>query len=228
MITIRRSGDRGAADHGWLDSRFTFSFAEYEDPAHMGFRTLRVINEDRIAPGTGFDTHPHRDMEILTWVLEGAIEHRDSMGHAQVLRPGEIQHMTAGTGIRHSEHNPSPDEPLHLLQIWILPERRGLTPSYEQKAFPGTGLTLLASRDERSGSVPIRQDADVWVARLPAGGTADLPLRPGRHAWVQVARGSVALNGEALSQGDGASLSGEKAVSLRAKGDAEVLVFDLA
>ncbi len=234
MLTIRRSEDRGHFDHGWLDTRHTFSFADYHDPAHMGFRALRVVNEDRVRPGKGFGTHPHRDMEILSYVLEGALEHRDSMGNGSVVRPGEVQRMTAGTGVTHSEFNPSREEPLHFLQIWIVPERRGLAPGYEQKRFSPEErrgrLRLVASPDGADGSVRLHQDARVHAALLARGAEATHRLAPGRHAWVQVARGEVSIAGERLRAGDGASTSDAGELALRGEGDgeAEVLVFDLA
>lgn len=232
MMTIRRAEDRGHMDHGWLDARHSFSFGHYMDPEHMGFRALRVINEDRVQPGQGFGTHPHDNMEIVTWVLEGALEHRDSMGNGSVIRPGEIQRMTAGTGITHSEFNPSTEEGTHLLQIWLLPEERGLEPTWEQRRFEdhelAERLRLVASGDGADDAVHIRQDARLYVGRFGAGDTDRLALAPGRHAWVQVARGSVALNGEALGAGDGAALSDVDALQLEGIDDAEVLVFDLA
>ncbi|MEK7466925.1 MAG: pirin family protein [Planctomycetota bacterium] len=227
MIRIRRSEDRGHADHGWLDARHTFSFADYYDEDHMSFRALRVINEDKVAPGAGFPTHPHRDMEILTWPLEGAIAHKDSTGGNGVIRPGEMQHMSAGSGVRHSEYNASDKEALHLLQIWLVPETKGITPSYEQKAFPGRGLVLAASRDAREGSLKIHQDAEVWVARLKKGEETTLALKPGRYAWVQAAKGEIAVNGEKLAQGDGAAVSDEKELLLKGGSECEAIVFDL-
>jgi hypothetical protein len=231
MITVRRSQDRGHYDHGWLDTRHTFSFAEYHDPRHMGFRVLRVINEDRVRPGQGFGTHPHRDMEIVSYVLSGALEHRDSMGNGSTIRPGEVQRMSAGTGVLHSEFNPSASEPVHFLQIWILPERAGLAPGYEQKRFPAEEkrgrLRLLASPDGRDGSVTIHQDARILAAALEDGEEVRHALAPGRHAWVQVTRGEVELAGERLAAGDGAALSGEAAASIRGRSTAEVLLFDL-
>src|SRR4051794_3121430 len=216
MITIRPSAARGRTALGWLDSAHSFSFGDYWDPEHTGFRSLRVINEDRVEGGTGFGTHPHRDMEILTWVLSGALEHRDSLGTGSVIGPGEIQRMTAGTGILHSEYNPSADEPVHLLQIWLLPERKGLTPSYDQRAFPEAGrrgrLQLLASRDGRDGAVTIHQDADLFAAELARGESVTHSLRPGRSAWVQVTRGAVNVNGKALRAGDGAAVRDETAL----------------
>ena len=232
MITIRPRDQRGRTALDWLDSAHTFSFGDYYDPAHMGFRALRVINDDRVDAGKGFGMHPHRDMEILTYVLSGALEHRDSLGTGSVIRPGEVQRMTAGTGILHSEHNPSRSEPVHLLQIWLLPERRGLPPSYEQKAFPRskqTGkLRLVAARDGREGAVSIHQDVDVFACHLDQGEQARRDLPKGRHAWVQVARGAVTLNGKELQAGDGAALSDEPAVELAAQEPSEVLLFDLA
>ena len=231
MITIRKSDDRGRADHGWLDSRHTFSFADYHDPEQMGFRTLRVINEDRVEPGQGFGTHPHRDMEILSYVLEGALEHKDSMGTSSTIRPGEVQRMTAGTGVLHSEYNPSRKEPVHFLQIWIFPEKKSLKPGYEQKAFPDAErknrLRLVASRDGRDGSLTIHQDAELYTTLLSRGESVSHPLKAGRFAWVQVARGAATLNGKPLATGDGAAVSGEKSLELKATADAEVLMFDL-
>ncbi len=232
MIQIRKAGDRGHFDHGWLDTYHTFSFADYYDPEQMGFRALRVINEDRVDPGAGFPTHGHRDMEIVTYVLEGALEHRDSLGNGEVLRPGELQHMTAGTGVRHSEFNPSPTEPVHLYQIWLLPARRGLPPSYEQRAFDldrePNRLRLVASPDGRDGSLTIRQDAALYLARLGAGGQVTHEPAPGRHAWLQVLRGAVNLNGEAVATGDGAAVSDEARLVIAAREPAEVLLFDLS
>lgn len=231
MITIRKSDDRGRAQHGWLDSRHTFSFADYHDPEHMGFRTLRVINEDRVEAGQGFGTHPHRDMEILSYVLDGALEHKDSMGTSSVIRPGEVQRMSAGTGVLHSEYNPSRTDPVHFLQIWIFPEKKGLKPGYEQKAFPAAertnALRLVASRDGRDGSLTIHQDAELYTTLLTKGGKVAHALGAGRSAWVQVARGAVTLNGQPLRAGDGASVTAEKSLELSATGDAEVLLFDL-
>jgi redox-sensitive bicupin YhaK (pirin superfamily) len=231
MITIRKSHDRGHARHGWLDSRHTFSFADYYDQDHMGFRTLRVINEDRVEPGQGFGTHPHRDMEIISYVLEGALEHKDSMGTSSTIRPGEVQRMSAGTGVLHSEYNPSRAEPVHFLQIWIHPDKKGVKPGYEQKAFPAAErknrLRLVASRDGRDGSISIHQDADLYTTLLSKGASVAHELKSGRFSWVQVTRGSVTLNGRELEAGDGASAAGEKALELKASSDAEVLVFDL-
>jgi hypothetical protein len=231
MIVRRRAAERGHADHGWLDSRHTFSFADYYDPSHMGFRDLRVINEDRVQPGRGFGTHGHRDMEIISYVLEGALGHRDSMGTGSTITPGDVQRMSAGTGVRHSEMNASASEPVHFLQIWVIPERQGLTPGYEQKRFEDADkqgrLRLIASRDGRDGSITIHQDVDLYASRLNAGDHAQLSLRPGRHAWIQVARGAVTVNGEPLDQGDGAAISDETMLDIAATRDAEVLAFDL-
>jgi len=232
MITVRRGGERGHFDHGWLDTYHTFSFASYHDPRHMGFRSLRVINEDRVKPAEGFGTHAHRDMEILTWVLAGALEHKDSMGNGSIIRPGDIQRMSAGTGVTHSEFNPSSDEPVHLLQIWLLPRQRGLTPGYEEKRFPPetrrAGLCLIAARDGRKGAVTIHQDADLWTALLESGESVRHELEPGRHAWLHVASGTVTANGVSLGAGDGAAVSGEKAVEVMAADRAEILLFDLS
>jgi redox-sensitive bicupin YhaK (pirin superfamily) len=232
MIRVRRSAERGHANHGWLDSFHTFSFAGYHDPEHMGFRNLRVINEDRVAPGAGFGTHPHRDMEIITYVLEGALEHQDSLGNQSIIRPGEVQRMTAGTGIRHSEFNASPVEPVHLLQIWILPERDGLQPGYAQQSFSlealSHGFRLVAGKGGRDGSVPLHADAELYAARLVPGQSAGQPLAPGRDAWLQVARGSVTVQGLQFAAGDGAAISGEEHVTATAgEAGAEVLLFDL-
>jgi redox-sensitive bicupin YhaK (pirin superfamily) len=232
MMQIRRGQDRGHFDHGWLNTYHTFSFADYSDPAQMGFRALRVINEDRVAPGMGFGMHGHRDMEIVTVVLSGALEHRDSLGNGEVLRPGEVQHMTAGTGIRHSEFNPSPTEPVHLYQIWLLPNRERLTPSYEQKAFTEAEKQdrwrLVASPDGGDGSLTIHQDARLYLASLTEAQELRHELSRGRHAWLQVLRGEVVVNGTTLTAGDGAALSDEAALSVRAASAAEVLLFDLA
>jgi redox-sensitive bicupin YhaK (pirin superfamily) len=232
MITIRKASERGRTYTGWLDSWHSFSFGDYYDPRHEGFRSLRVINDDRVAPGSGFGMHPHRDMEILTWVLSGALEHRDSLGSGSVIRAGELQRMTAGTGIRHSEVNPSADEPVHFLQVWILPEKKGLTPGYEQRTFSEAErrgrLQHVAGRAGGDGVVTIRQDADVYATVLEKGETVSHKIHPGRHAWVQVATGSVQLNGTALSAGDAAAVTGEPGLTLTADGPAEVLLFDLA
>lgn len=232
MITLRKSGERGGFDFGWLDTKHTFSFGDYHDPRHMGFRSLRVINDDRVQPGEGFPTHGHRDMEIITYVLEGALEHKDSLGTGSVIRPGEVQRMSAGTGIMHSEFNASKQDLLHLLQIWILPERRGLAPGYEQKAFSEeerrNRLRVVASRDGREGSVTVHQDVSLLAGLLDPGARVTHPLATGRHAWVHVARGSVRLGGQVLSAGDGAAVSDAPDVTLEGVEAAEVLVFDLA
>ena len=232
MIVRRPAEERGRGYHGWLDSRHTFSFADYFDPRHMGFRALRVINEDRVQPGYGFGAHPHNDMEIISYVLDGALEHRDSMGIGSVITPGDVQRMSAGTGVVHSEANPSPTQPVHFFQIWLLPERSGLQPSYEQKRFEPEEkrgrLKLVASRDGRDGAVTIHQDVNLYAGLFQAGEGAQLDLRSGRHAWVQVARGAVTLNEEPLKAGDGAAVSAETSLDLAATEDAEVLVFDLA
>jgi redox-sensitive bicupin YhaK (pirin superfamily) len=232
MIKVRLASERGHADHGWLNSYHTFSFADYYDPQHMGFRALRVINEDRVEPARGFGKHAHRDMEIISYVLEGSLEHRDSLGTGSVIRPGDVQRMSAGTGVTHSEFNGSPTEPVHFLQIWLLPERQGIAPSYEQKTFTPEAqrghLLLVASPDGRDGSLELHTDARLYAGRLEPGEQVELPLAKNRHAWVQVARGQVQLNGKDLSSGDGAALSDEAAVRLTAGAPSEVLVFDLA
>lgn len=231
MITIRKANDRGHANHGWLDSYHTFSFADYYDPKFMGFRSLRVINEDQIAAKRGFGTHSHRDMEIITYVLEGALEHQDSMGNRSVTRPGEVQRMTAGTGVSHSEYNHSDRETTHLLQIWILPETQGLEPSYEQKAYPDAEkrgkLRLIASQDGRDGSVKVHQDLNLYATVLGEGEQVNFSVKGDRQVWIQVARGSVVLNGQLLEQGDAAAVSQENLLDLTGKEPAEVLVFDL-
>lgn len=231
MITLRKAIARGHADHGWLNAYHTFSFANYYDPNHMGFRSLRVINEDRVAPSKGFPTHAHRDMEIITYVLEGALEHRDSMGNTSIIRPGEVQRMTAGTGVSHSEYNHSESEKVHLLQIWILPSQRDLEPGYEQKEYSQAEksgkLRLIASPDGRDGSVTVHQDLNLYSTMLQNAQQVNHALDH-RHAWVQVARGSVSLNGHLLSQGDGAALDDEETLELVGQEDSEVLVFDLA
>jgi redox-sensitive bicupin YhaK (pirin superfamily) len=231
MITIRKSEERGHFDHGWLNTYHTFSFGHYYDPEHMNFRSLRVINEDWVQPRHGFPTHPHQDMEIITYVLEGALEHRDSLGTGSVIRPGEVQRMSAGTGITHSEKNGSSDELVHLMQIWILPERRGLEPGYEQKMFPPEErrgqLRLIASRDGRDGAVTVHQDVELYVATLATGNQVAHELKPGRHAWIQVARGSATLNGQTLRAGDGAAVTDEDRLEIGTDDTAEVLLFDL-
>jgi quercetin 2,3-dioxygenase len=230
MITIRKARDRGHADHGWLNSWFTFSFAEYYDPAHMGFRSLRVINDDTVAPGTGFGEHPHRDMEIITYVLSGALEHKDSMGNGRVIRPGEVQYMAAGTGVTHSEFNPSKTEPVHLLQIWIFPDRKGATPNYAEKSLAGASpgkFHVAASKEGRDGSIPINQDADLLLARFKGGEKFEHALRPGRHLWIQIAEGEMKLNGQLLNAGDGAAVSEETKIEFAADKPAQALAFDL-
>jgi quercetin 2,3-dioxygenase len=233
MVTVRRSDDRGHFNHGWLDTYHTFSFADYHDPDHMRFRSLRVINEDRVAPGRGFGMHPHRDMEIITYVLSGELEHRDSMGNRGVIKPGEVQYMAAGTGIVHGEFNPSQTEPVHLMQIWITPNRAGVEPHYEQRPFPALAdagkLTLLASSDGRAGSISINQDAALYAATLRNGQRVSQALESGRAAWIQVLRGGVEVGGVALNAGDGAAVTDEATLTITANGDgAEMLVFDLA
>lgn len=231
MIALRRADERGRFDHGWLDTRHTFSFGDYHDPRYMGFRVLRVINEDRVAPGQGFPTHGHRDMEILSYVLEGELAHRDSLGTGSVIRAGEVQRMSAGTGVRHSEYNASSRQPVHFYQIWIEPAARGIAPGYEQKAFPETErrgrLRLVASRDGADGSVIIHQDARVHAALLETGEAVEHALGPGRHAWVQVTRGAATVGGQALGMGDGAAISDERRLAIAATAPAELLLFDL-
>ena len=229
-MKIRRANERGHANHGWLDTYHTFSFADYYDPQWMGFRSLRVINDDLVMPGMGFGTHGHRDMEIITYVLSGALEHKDSMGNGRVITPGEVQYMAAGTGIQHSEFNPASDEAVHLLQIWIQPDKRGVTPRYAEKslknAAPGT-LQLVTSQAGRDGSIAIHQDADLWLAKLNPGDRVAHRLAPGRHAWVHVAEGQVSLNGEQLKAGDAAAVTGEKPLELAGTKAAQILLFDL-
>lgn len=232
MIQIRKADERGHANHGWLDSHHTFSFASYYDPAHMGFRKLRVINEDRVAPGAGFGEHPHRDMEILSYVIDGALEHRDSMGNSSVIRPGEIQRMSAGTGVVHSEYNHSKADQVHFLQIWIETAKNGIRPGYEQKRFdnrlkPGN-LELIASRDGGDESITVHQDVAIYAGKLSAGDSTRYTIPEGRHAWVQVVRGEVDLNGQRLSQSDGAAISDLSHLDIEAGKDSELLVFDLA
>ncbi len=231
MIDIRKGTERGHANHGWLDSFHSFSFADYFDPAHVQFSVLRVINEDRVAPGAGFPTHGHRDMEIVSYVLEGALEHKDSLGTGSVIRPGDVQRMSAGTGVRHSEFNASATELVHFLQIWILPDRAGHAPGYEQKHFAPSELNgqlrLIASPDGRDGSVTIHQDAFLYATRLNGSAAVSHALAPGRHAYIHIARGQVALNGTALVAGDGTRVEDETQLRLGQGRDAEVLVFDL-
>jgi redox-sensitive bicupin YhaK (pirin superfamily) len=232
VIKIRKADRRGHFDFRWLNTFHTFSFGDYYDPAFMGFRSLRVINEDFVHSGRGFPTHAHRDMEIITYILEGSLEHRDSMGNGSVIRPGDVQRMTAGTGVSHSESNPSREQSVHLLQIWILPDQGGLKPGYEQKAFSDDQkqgrLCLVASEDGRDGSVTIHQDASVYATVLGEGNEVVHTVAPGRHAWLQVARGAVTVNGENLDQGDGAAVSNEERVAITGREAAEVLLFDLA
>ena len=231
MITERKAKDRGRTDWGWLDSRHTFSFGEYYDHRQLGFRSLRVINDDRVLPGKGFGTHGHRDMEILSYVLEGALEHKDSTGGGGVIRPGEIQFMRAGTGVTHSEQNGSQTEPVHFLQIWIVPDKQGLRPRYDQKPFDAKAarerFVLLAAPDGRDGAIQVQQDVALWMTRLGASETRSHTLAAGRHAWLHVARGTASVNGHSLAEGDGAAISGEPAVELQGEGDAELLLFDL-
>ncbi len=232
MITLRRSRERGHFDHGWLNTYHSFSFDQYYDPRYMGFRQLRVINEDFVAPGRGFPTHGHRDMEIITFILEGALQHEDSMGNGSIIRPGDVQRMTAGTGVRHSEKNASPDESVHLLQIWILPDTVGLDPGYEQKAFSEDErrgrLRLIASNDGREGSVTVHQDVSVFASMLAAGESVRYDMDQTRYGWIQVARGSIVVNGQSAEQGDGAIAMGESSLEIVADKFAEVLLFDLA
>jgi quercetin 2,3-dioxygenase len=232
MKTIRRANDRGHANHGWLDSYHTFSFGNYYDPAHMSFRSLRVINDDQIAAGNGFGTHPHRDMEIITYVLEGAIEHRDSMGNGAIVNAGDVQRMTAGTGVTHSEFNPSPTDATHLLQIWLTPQQMGLEPSYEQKNFSPVEkqnqLRLVASHDGRDGSVRIHQDVDLYASLLAASESLAIDLNPDRHYWLHVARGRVLVGEDKLLGGDAIGLTQEQTLTIVGREDAEILLFDLA
>jgi quercetin 2,3-dioxygenase len=229
---IRKSEERGAANFGWLDSKHTFSFGEYHDPAHMGFGPLRVINEDRVAPGGGFPTHPHRDMEIISYVLDGALAHKDSTGENAVIRPGDVQRMSAGTGVRHSEFNASASDPVHFFQIWVIPDRTGLKPGYEQKNFSleekRGRLRLVGSRDGRDGSVTIHQDVNLYATRLEKGEAAALKLAPGRGAWIQVAEGELTVNGKPLKGGDGMAVSGTGELRLESAASTEALVFDMA
>ena len=230
MMRIRKANERGHANHGWLDTYHTFSFADYHDPQWMGFRSLRVINDDLVMPAMGFGTHPHRDMEIITYILSGALEHKDSMGNGRVIRAGEVQYMAAGTGVQHSEFNPASDEPVHLLQVWIQPDRKGVTPRYAERslkdAAAGT-LHLVTSKTGRDGSIAIHQDADLWLAKLDVGNRVTHKLAPGRHAWIHVAEGQVSFNGETLRGGDAVAVSEETALELSATLPAQVLLFDL-
>ena len=231
MIILRKSEERGHFDFGWLDTHHTFSFGDYHDPQHMGFRSLRVINEDRVKPGQGFPTHFHRDMEIITYLLSGALEHRDSLGNGSVVRPGEVQRMSAGTGVTHSEYNPSMTSPAHLLQIWILPEQKGIKPGYEQKEFSQKKkegrLRLIASEDGREDSVTIRQKTRIYAALLSSGQQVEHSIHAGHSAWVQVARGKILLGSQPLKAGDGAAISDEKSLTIAAEEKAELLLFDL-
>lgn len=232
MFEVRKANDRGHADHGWLNTYHTFSFSSYQDPKHVHFRSLRVMNEDWVAPGQGFGTHPHNDMEIVTYVLEGALEHKDSMGNGEVLRAGEFQRMTAGTGITHSEFNPSKTEPVHLYQIWLFPDKKGHVPSYEQKRFPVADRQnrwqLVATPSAEGDALLIHQNARIHLAQIDAGVKLDYPLSPERYAWMQVLRGSVSVNGQDLDAGDGVAVSEESVVSVRATANAEIMLFDLA
>jgi redox-sensitive bicupin YhaK (pirin superfamily) len=231
MLILRKAAERGHADHGWLNTYHTFSFAEYYDPGHMGFRDLRVLNEDRVQPGEGFPTHPHRDMEIITYVLEGALEHKDSMGNGSVIVPGEVQRMSAGTGITHSEFNHSRAELVHFLQIWILPDTDGVKPGYEQKFFPDEEKQgkwrLIASVDGRDGSVSIHQDVNLYAALLEAGEEIVHKIPQNRHCWLQVVRGRVVANGHKMSHGDGLAVSREDQLTVSGEVAAEILLFDL-
>ena len=230
MMTIRKASERGHADHGWLNTYHTFSFADYYDPQWMGFRSLRVINDDLVMPGMGFGTHPHRDMEIITYILSGALEHKDSTGNGRVIHAGEVQYMAAGMGVQHSEFNPSKDEAVHLLQIWIQPDRKGATPRYAEKSLsdaPADALHLVTSKTGRDGSIAIHQDADLWLAKLSTGSRVTHRLASGRHAWLHVAEGEVSLNGTKLSGGDAAAINDESALELSATKTAQVLLFDL-
>ena len=232
MISIRKGAERGHFDHGWLDTYHTFSFGDYHDANFMGFRSLRVMNEDHVQPTQGFGTHGHKDMEIITYVLEGSLQHRDNMGNGSVLRPGDFQRMTAGTGVRHSEFNPSANEPLHLYQIWLLPEQNGLEPGYEERRVaergPIGGFRLVASRDGRDSSLIVHQDVDILLASLHGGQAASYDLKPARHAWLQVMRGDIEINGRRLTAGDGASVSREPTLAIKGLSDSEVMLFDLA
>jgi redox-sensitive bicupin YhaK (pirin superfamily) len=230
MMNIRRANERGHANHGWLDTYHTFSFADYYDPEWVGFRSLRVINDDLVMPGMGFGTHPHRDMEIITYILSGALQHKDSMGNGRIIRPGEVQYMSAGTGVQHSEFNPSKEEAVHLLQIWIQPDRKGVAPRYAEKslknALPGK-FNLVTSKTGRDDSIAIHQDADLWIAKLEAGNQATHNVASGRHAWIHVAEGDVSIDGKKLTGGDAAAVTGGSTVQLEATKPAQVLLFDL-
>jgi redox-sensitive bicupin YhaK (pirin superfamily) len=230
MYNLRKSNERGHANHGWLDSQHTFSFADYYDPRNMGFGALRVINDDRIKGGGGFPTHGHRDMEIITYVIAGALEHKDTLGTAEVLRPGEVQRMSAGSGIRHSEYNPSPTEPLHLLQIWILPEKEGIKPRYGQKKFDFAGqkdFTLVASKTGRQGSLDVNQDANIYVGHWKSGQQSELKIGSDRRAWIQMVKGQLHVDDQILNEGDGLGVTEKDILKFQAKSDSEFLVFDL-
>jgi hypothetical protein len=232
MIRVRKAAERGHFNHGWLDTFHTFSFPDYHDPAQMGFRSLRVINEDQVQPGKGFGMHGHRNMEIITYVLEGALEHKDSLGNGSIIRPGDLQHMTAGTGVRHSEFNPSADEVVHLYQIWLLPDRQGLTPSYDQRAFSEDErrgqFRLMASPDGADGSLTIRQDARLYLSSPNASQSVSHEIQTGRHAWLQVLRGRVSVNGTLLETSDGLAISDERHLTVVGEQAAELMLFDLA
>lgn len=229
-MQIRKSQERGRADHGWLKTYHTFSFADYYDANWVAFRSLRVINDDVVAPGMGFGTHPHRDMEIITYILSGSLEHKDSMGNGRVIRTGDVQYMAAGTGVQHSEFNPSREEPVHLLQIWIQPDEKGVAPRYAEKSFSnaGDGLHLVASKDGRAGSIVIHQDADLFLAKIGEGSRATHSIAAGRHLWAHVAEGEVTINGENLSGGDAAAIDGGSTVEIVGSMRSQVLLFDLA
>ena len=230
MISIRKAKERGHANHGWLDTYHTFSFADYNDPRWMGFRSLRVINDDLVMPGMGFGTHPHRDMEIITYILSGALEHKDSMGNGRVIRTGDVQYMAAGTGILHSEFNPSKEEAVHLLQIWIQPDRKGVAPSYGEKSFakvPAGALHLVTSKTGRDGSIAIHQDADLWLAKLEPGQKVTHSLAAGRNAWIHIAEGEVTLNGKTLGGGDAAAVTADATLEIATVKPSQVLLFDL-
>ncbi len=227
MITLRKSEERGHADHGWLDARHTFSFADFHDPRWMGFRSLRVINDDTVAGGGGFGMHPHRDMEIVTYILSGALQHRDSLGNTAVMRAGDVQRISAGTGVQHSEFNHSSTEPVHLLQIWLMPDTKGVAPAYAEKSFAGVkGHALIASKSGRDGSIPIHQDADIHLFKLAAGASANHDLAALRHAWVHIATGAATVNGHSLKAGDAAAITGES-IALKSDAETQVLLFDL-
>jgi redox-sensitive bicupin YhaK (pirin superfamily) len=229
-MKVRKANERGHAEHGWLDTYHTFSFADYYDPQWMGFRSLRVINDDLVMPGMGFGTHPHRDMEIITYILSGSLQHKDSMGNGRIIKPGEVQYMSAGTGVQHSEFNPSKDEAVHLLQIWIQPDRKGVTPRYAEKSLADASngkLHLMTSKTGRDGSIAIHQDADLWLGKLAVGSSVTHKLAPGRNVWLHVAEGEVSLNGKTLEGGDAAAVSEESSLNLSATKPSQVLLFDL-